>query len=67
MGHAGEHLVMADLILAGVKCFLTMAGCNYDVLIENGAQFIRLQIKTTAQPMRMNSAYANATYGRPAK
>lgn len=61
-GLAGEHLVMADLLLAGQKCFLTSAGCNYDIAIENGNRFVRLQIKTTAQPMRMNKDYANAVY-----
>ena len=62
LGRAGEHLVLADLILHGCKCFLTDAGMNYDVVIDLDHRFIRLQIKTTQRPGFMNREYATPAY-----
>ena len=62
LGRAGEHLVLADLILHGCKCFMTDAGLNYDIVIDIDGKFIRLQVKTTLQPMRMNQEYITPTY-----
>lgn len=66
IGRAGEHLVMSDLLANGYNAMLTDQGMNYDVVIDRGGKLIRLQVKTTEKPGRMNkapgSAYASSTY-----
>lgn len=49
-GAAGEHLVCADLLLAGYRAFLSDQNCPYDVAVDIGGQLIRIQVKTTRQP-----------------
>lgn len=49
-GIAGEHIVCADLLLAGRRAFLTDQNCPYDVAVEVDARLIRVQVKTTRGP-----------------
>ena len=62
IGRAGEFIVMADLLMRGEKAFLTDQGANYDIIIERPNRFIRLQVKATLKPGRMNRTYATSTY-----
>ena len=62
IGRAGEHLVMADLLMRNERAFLTDQGMAYDVIIERPERFIRLQVKTTSRPGRINHTYATSTY-----
>jgi hypothetical protein len=46
-GTAAEHLVCADLLLAGFRAFLSDQNCPYDVAVDLGGRLIRLQVKAT--------------------
>lgn len=48
LGMAGEHLVCADLLLAGYRAFQATQACQYDVVVETKIGLVRLQVKTTA-------------------
>jgi hypothetical protein len=57
VGKAAEHLVVADLILAGYNAFLTDAGLPFDVCVVLGNRLVRIQVKATQKVMeRRNSA-----------
>lgn len=62
LGRAGEHLVMFDLLTKGYKCFLTDQGVNYDIVLDLGSRLVRLQVKTTQKPAKMNTEYRNNVY-----
>jgi hypothetical protein len=47
VGTAGEHIVCADLILAGHRAFLTSAGLPYDVIADIGGMLFRIAVKST--------------------
>lgn len=47
IGKAAEHLVVADLILAGYRAYLTDQGLPYDVVLDDGGRFYRVQVKAT--------------------
>lgn len=57
-GAAGEHLVCADLLLAGYRAFLSDQNCPYDVAVDVGGRLVRIQVKTTREaraiPQRAN-------------
>lgn len=46
-GTAAEHLVCADLLLAGYNSFLADQNCAYDVAVDVGGQLVRIQVKST--------------------
>lgn len=48
VGKAAEHLVCADLILAGHKAFLADQGMPYDVVADVSGRLVRIQVKSTA-------------------
>ena len=50
IGKAAEHLVCADLMLAGYRAFLTDAGTPYDVVVDLGGRMLRVQVKATMRP-----------------
>lgn len=50
VGTAGEHLVCADLLLAGFTAFRTDQNCPYDVAVDLGGRLVRLQVKSTREP-----------------
>ena len=62
IGHAGEHLVMFDLLSKGYKAFMTSEGLNYDIVVDLGQQLIRLQVKTTSKARMMNKMYKTENY-----
>ena len=46
-GTAAEHLVCADLLLAGHRAFLADQNCPYDVAVDVGGRLVRIQVKAT--------------------
>ena len=48
LGKAAEHLVVADLILAGYRAYLTDQGLPYDVVVDLGGNLLRVQVKATS-------------------
>ncbi len=54
IGKAGEHLVCCDLISQGYRAFLSDQGLPYDVLVDLGSKFLRVQVKTTLAPRELN-------------
>lgn len=47
LGTAGEHMVCADLILAGYPAFLAAAGLPYDVTADVSGKIIRVTVRST--------------------
>ena len=46
-GTAAEHLVCADLLLAGWRAFLSDQNCPYDVAVDVAGRLVRIQVKAT--------------------
>lgn len=55
LGKAAEHLVAADLILQGYRCFLSDQGLPYDLVVDMAGQLIRLQCKACCFPRNVNA------------
>lgn len=55
IGKAAEHFVCADLMLAGYRVFLSDQGLPYDLLVDLGSRFIRVQVKATLKPKNANA------------
>lgn len=55
IGKAAEHLVCADLMLAGYRVFLSDQGLPYDLLVDLGDRFIRVQVKATIRAKNANA------------
>jgi hypothetical protein len=49
LGRAGEYLVCADLLLRDYNAFICDSGLPYDVLVEDGNNLIKIQVKTTSK------------------
>ena len=50
VGTAAEHLVCADLLLAGWRAFLADQNCPYDVAVDVQGRLVRIQVKATRGP-----------------
>lgn len=50
IGKAAEHLVCADLILAGHRAFLSDQGLPYDVVFDHDGKLLRVQVKSSSRP-----------------
>lgn len=50
VGTAAEHMVCADLLLAGYRAFRADQFCPYDVAVEHAGRLIRIQVKATRRP-----------------
>jgi hypothetical protein len=46
-GTAAEHLVCADLLMAGHRAFLADQNCAYDVAVDVDGRLVRIQVKAT--------------------
>jgi hypothetical protein len=63
LGRAAEHLVCADLLLAGWSAYPTAQGLPYDLAVDVGRRIIRVQVKSSFFPKnpqptsRANPAY----------
>lgn len=55
IGKAAEHLACCDLILAGYRVFLSDQGLPYDLLVDLGNRFVRVQVKATCAPKNANA------------
>ncbi|ACL57460.1 hypothetical protein [Methylobacterium nodulans] len=55
IGKAAEHLVCADLILSGYRCYLSDQGLSYDIVVDVEVRLIRVQVKATCFPSNMNA------------
>ena len=53
VGLAAEHLVCADLLLAGYKSYMTDQSCAYDVVLDSGQRLVRIQVKAATRPRSM--------------
>ena len=63
IGKAGEYLVCADLILKGYIAYPSEQGLPYDVVLDNGKQLIKIQVKTTREYKKLlNSPEQNPFY-----
>lgn len=49
VGHAGEHLVCADLLAMGFLAYRVDQTAPYDVVVDLGDRMVRLQVKTSAR------------------
>lgn len=49
-GTAAEYLVLADLLLSGVRAFPTSAGLPYDIVADVNGRLIRIQVKSAQSP-----------------
>jgi hypothetical protein len=47
-GAAAEHLVCADLLIAGHRAFLAAQGMAYDVVVDHRDRLLRIQVKATS-------------------
>ncbi|WP_027578440.1 group I intron-associated PD-(D/E)XK endonuclease [Bradyrhizobium sp. Ai1a-2] len=45
LGKAAEHIVCADLILKGYRCYLSDQGLPYDLVVDLKIRLIRVQVK----------------------
>jgi hypothetical protein len=56
---AAVHLVCADLLISGFRCFVAGEGLRYDVVIDVGHRLFRIQVKGTkglrVRPSRPNT------------
>lgn len=55
IGKAAEHLVCADLMLAGYRCYLSDQGLSYDIVVDVRGRLVRVQVKATCFPSNMNA------------
>jgi len=66
LGKAAEHIVCADLILGGYRCYLSDQGHTYDLLVDLGCgdpRFCRIQVKSRCFPKNMNAGGRAARIG----
>jgi hypothetical protein len=54
IGKAAEHLVCANLILLGHRCFLSDQGMPYDVVCDYNGRLIRIQVRASCFPRNAN-------------
>lgn len=50
VGTAGEHMVMADLLLRGYRAILAEQHCPYDIVVDLGPRLVRIQVKSARRP-----------------
>lgn len=55
-GKAAEYLVCADLILKGYIAYPSEQGLPYDVVLDNGKNLIKIQVKATRGFKRLNNS-----------
>lgn len=64
VGIAGEHLVVADLLLAGYRAIMAEQHCPYDIVVDVGDRLARIQVKSarkaSAETRRSGGRYTPA-------
>lgn len=62
IGRAGEHIVCAELLMAGYECFLAEGKAPYDIIADVDGKLVRIQVKATSgarlSPQRKNETPA---------
>ena len=53
IGKIGEHLVCADLISQGYMAYIVAEGLNYDVIMDDGGNIYRVQVRTTQKKRKI--------------
>ena len=56
IGKAAEYLVCADLILKGYIAYPSEQGLAYDVILDNGKDLIKIQVKATRSFKQLNNS-----------
>lgn len=57
LGAIGEHLVCADVMMAGHRAHIAAAGSPYDVIADIGSRLVKLQVKAVSfETMKDNGA-----------
>ena len=62
LGKSAEHIVCADLMLAGYRTFLTDQGLPYDVVVDINGRLIRIQVKSTTKAKNANTKGRHANF-----
>jgi hypothetical protein len=62
IGKAGEHIVVADLLLAGYNAFLSDQGLPYDVLVDHEHRIYRVSVKSTLRAYQQRPPKHCPTY-----
>jgi len=62
VGKAGEYLVCADLIIKGFIAFPSEQGLPYDVLLDTGTKLLKVQVKTTEKPLKVNQRIGDSVF-----
>lgn len=52
-GRAGEHLAVFDIFSKGFDCFPAAQGMPYDLVLDDGGNLLKVQVKTTRKPSKM--------------
>ncbi len=63
IGKAAEHLVAADLIIRGYRCYLSDQGLPYDLCVDVDGRILRVQVKGTMRPVNINRAGVSTKMG----
>lgn len=56
LGKAAEHIVCADLIMQGLRAYLSDQGLPYDIVIDMNGRLIRVQVKAACYPKNVNAS-----------
>jgi hypothetical protein len=63
IGTAGEHLVCADLLLAGYRASQAAQGLAYDLILDVSGRLLRVAVKSTVGPrQRVGRSGSRACY-----
>lgn len=60
LGKASEHMVCADIILNGYRCYLSDQGLPYDLVIDVDGRLIRVQVKASCFAREVNHRGKNS-------
>jgi hypothetical protein len=61
VGRAGEHLACAELLLQGWTASLADPSLPYDILVDIGTRFYKIQVKSTCKPIERRKKYETSS------
>lgn len=56
LGKAAEHIVCANIIMQGYRCYLSDQGLPYDLIVDIAGKFVRVQVRSTCFAKNVNAA-----------
>lgn len=62
IGTAGEHLVMADLVLKDFEVYKAQEGLPHDLLIDTGSKYLKVQVKAVSKPNQAEGKTPSYTF-----